>query len=729
MKKTATTAVVLVLLVSMIGFTSPAKTDQMQFQPKQYVTQNVIMINTDGLRYEDGFAKKSENMPHLWNDLRPMGTIFTSIWNNGTTYTAPGHTVCITGSWQYQPNNGRIRPDTPTMFEYYRKQFGAKPEDTLILPGKGNCWHLSYSAFPGFGRPYETPFYDLGANDDEIVAALKERMATQKPKMIYAILPHVDSAGHMGDYKTYCDTIKNADSLIWDVWNTVQSDPFYKDKTTLVVTTDHGRHTTGVKDGFVSHGDTCEGCRHVYALMVGPDIKKGYEYKTECYQTDLAPTIGQLMGFATPAADGKPLMDALVDRPAKTLSNDMEGYIIGLEKECAKLKQQKYGDNLKKMLDFSLTVPVDKLAFKLRDAVFMQGVFEASTKLNRNDGVAYVQKWADAYIAKNPKLTNIADIACGTVFCRLADKLADEKYRQQAKKMADWAMTFPLGKSKEGAIEDTVFLGKSNYAKMVVAQNLYAILPLCAELSKKYGDSYTKFSTEQYTLHKKLLADSNGLLRHYLNPAAKADSETNPVDWARGTAYGILGLMDSFATLPTTQKTWAALGNDKMIIESLHHQQQNGTWLDDLSGECSDIDTVSNGLMIAGYCAWFNKRTDKGEGKPITPNSNIDIDAIASDDPPKQQPKAGNFLGGALCSVIGAWESWYYMISDTGMVYGSSIPAPNIQRGYDSFMPPVYGTDRGFNVEGQGAMMMALSRLSTLCESTGQMFYRKPQIH
>lgn len=724
MKRTVAVVTAIILGAPFLWI-APAKTDQANFVAREYKTQNVIFINTDGLRYEDGFGKNAQNMPHVWNDLRPNGAICTNIWNNGTTYTAPGHATCITGSWQYEPNNGRIRPSSPTIFEYYRKQFNAKPEDALILPGKGNCWHLNYSLFPGFGRPYEAPLYALGANDDDIVKVLKERMSTQKPRLVYAILPHIDSSGHVDEYSKYEETIKHADSLIWDIWNSIQADPFYKDKTTMVVTTDHGRHSTGVKDGYKSHGDACEGCRKIYALMIGPDVKKGFEFKTESYQVDLAPTIGQLMGFATPAADGKPLMSLLEDRPIKKLSTEMEGYILGLEKECGLLKEKKYNANLSKMLDASLTVDSKNVGFKLSGAIFMQGVFEASVKLSRKDGIAYVTKWADRFISEKTKLANISDSAVGNVFAILSEKTGETKYMTEAKKIADWVMTFPFGKTKDGALQDEVLLTKKITQKMVLAQTLFAIMPLFAEVSKTNGDTYTKFTKSQYDLHKKVLADSNGLFRHYYNPSAKAAAETNPISWVRGSAYALLGMMDSTVTLAKDQKSIQAIGSEKLVLETLHRQQQNGTWIDDLSGECSDIDTVSNGLMIAGYCAWFNRRNDKTENKPVGIIS-TDINSIAAD-PPTATAK-NNYLGGALCAVIGSWDSWTYMISDSGFVFGSSNPAPDIQRGYDPFMPPVYGTDRGFNIEGQGAMMMALSRLTTLCESTGQMFYRKPPV-
>ena len=88
-----------------------------------------------------------------------------------------------------------------------------------------------------------------------------------------------------------------------------KSNDFYKDRTTLIVTNDHGRHTAGHLDGFVSHGDNCNGCRHVEFFAIGPDFKQDYVSTTPYEQTDIASTIAELMGFSMPTSDGKVMRD------------------------------------------------------------------------------------------------------------------------------------------------------------------------------------------------------------------------------------------------------------------------------------------------------------------------------------------------------------------------------------------------------------------------------------
>jgi len=55
-------------------------------------------------------------------------------------------------------------------------------------------------------------------------------------------LPNIDAAGHTGKWKEYLTAIYIVDSLIWNLWKTIQSDSIYQNTTALFVTNYHGRH-------------------------------------------------------------------------------------------------------------------------------------------------------------------------------------------------------------------------------------------------------------------------------------------------------------------------------------------------------------------------------------------------------------------------------------------------------------------------------------------------------
>lgn len=57
-------------------------------------------------------------------------------------------------------------------------------------------------------------------------------------------------------------------------------------------------------DGFISHGDTCSGCRHISLLALGPDFKTGEVIKTDRELIDIPVTIAEIHRVSMPAGQG-----------------------------------------------------------------------------------------------------------------------------------------------------------------------------------------------------------------------------------------------------------------------------------------------------------------------------------------------------------------------------------------------------------------------------------------
>ena len=84
--------------------------------------------------------------------------------------------------------------------------------------------------------------------------------------------------------------------MIAELWYYVQTDPFYKDNTTFIITTDHGRGSKSAKCG--KHGFWIKGSGEIWMAMIGPGIEPLGELqeKEKLYQKQIASTIGILMG-------------------------------------------------------------------------------------------------------------------------------------------------------------------------------------------------------------------------------------------------------------------------------------------------------------------------------------------------------------------------------------------------------------------------------------------------
>ncbi|MCX6841697.1 MAG: sulfatase-like hydrolase/transferase [candidate division WOR-3 bacterium] len=277
-------------------------------------TQNVFIINIDGLRSNEGFESGHTNLPFIWDSLRPLGTLYTQFYNTGVTITNSAQSTVVTGTCQLLYNNAGVitplRPHQPTIGEYYRKETGLPSDKAVFISGKSTIWRYPVSTMPGYGYAWAPSIVLNSCGDLATWDSLRSVTARSHPSLCYVLLGQVDEAGHTGDTSYYIGSIRQADSLVFEVWKLIQSDSAYRDHTALIVTSDHGRHDDR-HGGWKDHGCTCHGCRHVLFLALGPDIKADRVVTSRRVQIDIAPTIGCLLDFGTPFAQGTVLTEML----------------------------------------------------------------------------------------------------------------------------------------------------------------------------------------------------------------------------------------------------------------------------------------------------------------------------------------------------------------------------------------------------------------------------------
>ncbi|MBC7947258.1 MAG: alkaline phosphatase family protein [Chitinophagaceae bacterium] len=123
-----------------------------------------------------------------------------------------------------------------------------------------------------------------------------EYLRSSAPKVLYLALGETDEAAHDGRYDTYLEKASEADRMLARLWHFVQTTKGYKDNTTFVITTDHGRGNR--RGNWMQHGTFITGSSQTWMGVIGPNIEPLGEVKDEqqIYQKQLAQTIAALVG-------------------------------------------------------------------------------------------------------------------------------------------------------------------------------------------------------------------------------------------------------------------------------------------------------------------------------------------------------------------------------------------------------------------------------------------------
>lgn len=276
-------------------------------------SDHVVLVFVDGPRYTESFGEPFR-IPNIWDELRPAGSILTDYHNDGFTLTCSGHATTITGRQQNLANDGSEFPHDMTLAERDRRVSGAPAEDFWVVAGKSKLHMLSHSDDPLGGAAYGSADSVGTGGDASTMQAVLSLLALHQPRFMAINLPDVDLRGHALDWDGYLAAITNADALIGQLWDFLQTDPGFAGRSTLIITADHGRHDNRPfesHDGFQNHGDACEGCRHILVAAAGAGVRSNTVVTGRHSQVDLAATMAQLLSIDSSGMDGFPIYDML----------------------------------------------------------------------------------------------------------------------------------------------------------------------------------------------------------------------------------------------------------------------------------------------------------------------------------------------------------------------------------------------------------------------------------
>lgn len=320
---------------------------------------NLIVITTDGLRWQEVFAgmdsslaknpkynqrdsafifkkywaessdeRRKKLMPFLWSTVYESGSIYgnrkyQNFVNNKNPYwfSYPGYSEIFTGTADTSINSNNFPPNhLENLLEFLHKlpkykgkvaAFGAWNAFDRILNQERSGFPV-FSAFDSIGGKNPTrnetlinsmmqqsyrPFGDGEVLDVFTHFAAFEYLKTKKPKIFYIAYGDTDEWAHHGYYKSYLEAAHQVDEWLHHLWQYIQSDPVYKNKTALFFTTDHGRGDN-IKDQWRDHGQKISDASEIYFAVMSPQLKAKGEMnsKSQYYQSQFAQTMADLIG-------------------------------------------------------------------------------------------------------------------------------------------------------------------------------------------------------------------------------------------------------------------------------------------------------------------------------------------------------------------------------------------------------------------------------------------------
>jgi len=336
-----------------LSATNPEKIKEQIFKKS---AANLFIITIDGFRWQEIFTgadvslinditytpdtaimkmlywadsekeRRQKLMPFFWNILAKKGQLYGN-WHfdnkvniaNIYTFSYPGYNEIFTGNTDLLvSSNKKKKNENVNVLEYLnsKEEFKGKVvaftswdvfpyilneerSGMMINSGYENMEEGSVSERQALINKVQTEavYNKGGARHDQLTFfTAKEYIQQHKPKVMFLGLGETDEFAHSGRYDLYLEHANNVDRMLAELWHWVQTTPGYKDNTTFLITTDHGR---GSRDkNWKSHSIFIRGSSQTWLAMIGPAIQPLGEVieNQQLYQEQIAQIIARLVG-------------------------------------------------------------------------------------------------------------------------------------------------------------------------------------------------------------------------------------------------------------------------------------------------------------------------------------------------------------------------------------------------------------------------------------------------
>jgi hypothetical protein len=310
--------------------------------------QNVVLIVTDGLRWQEFFngaedqlisrrmggvgdtaglrkqfwrptaeERRRTLMPFMWDSVAKLGTIYRATVTNGKKFSYPGYNEMFSGfaDARIDKNDYGPNPNT-TVFEWLNSKPAFKGKVSAfatwgVFREIFNEKRTGFPVFAGWDPPelrtvgtpdptldrlFRTTTQIWGNNslDGLTQAALLNHVKAKKPRVLFVGYGETDEWAHSRRYDLTLHSARSVDAFIRELWQTMQAMPEYRGKTTFIITTDHGR---GNANEWTDHGEDVVGAEHIWIATFGAGVAADGEMRdVHVRQEQIAATIAALLG-------------------------------------------------------------------------------------------------------------------------------------------------------------------------------------------------------------------------------------------------------------------------------------------------------------------------------------------------------------------------------------------------------------------------------------------------
>jgi hypothetical protein len=353
---------------------APGSTDAHGSAPvTAHKTEHVFLVTLDGLRWQEVFggadetlltkenggvtdvaaarrefwrdtpeARRAALMPFLWTVVAKQGQLFgnrdkqcaVSV-TNGRKFSYPGYNEILTGSADDRIDSNDKKPnpnvsvlewlDERPAFHDRIAAFASWDCFTSILNTQRSRLYVNAGAMPEGGTSISdrqkllndlidqtTPPSHGVRHDSLTFYSALEHVKAKRPRVVYISFDQTDDFAHEGRYLDVLRQARQLDAFLRALWEFAQSNVPYRDKTTLLVSTDHGRGNAPSE--WKDHGAKVAGAELIWIAAIGPDTAALGERANiaPLTQSQIAGTLAALLGedycAAMPNA-GKPIAD------------------------------------------------------------------------------------------------------------------------------------------------------------------------------------------------------------------------------------------------------------------------------------------------------------------------------------------------------------------------------------------------------------------------------------